>query len=263
MKKFFLTTTAAAVMCTGLAACGDMGGDGTATRNMNDMNYGTAQHEKARNADQGEGPVTDMFTVDDRQDRMPRGGDVARDVTPGEEGARSPFVNEQRGASDKDRTMNYNRQGGGQTYAPEGMTGDRPNMVNDQGTLNGNDSDDPEGMNGQDDRKAADNIRKYTEKLEHVTDARVIVNDDDVLIGVQTDGDESENLERKVKKEAEQVYNEDKNVHVVTDESSYNELERMDDELRSGAAFEEIGSTFNEMLDDLGDAAQRPFEQTS
>ncbi len=36
----------------------------------------------------------------------------------------------------------------------------------------------------------------------------------------------------------------------------------MDDRLRTGAAFEEVGATFTDMLQDLGRAAQRPFERS-
>ena len=53
-----------------------------------------------------------------------------------------------------------------------------------------------------------------------------------------------------------------KQVHVVTDQDAVTRIRTLDDRLRGGTAFEEIGATFTEMVRDLGRAAGRPFERT-
>lgn len=99
------------------------------------------------------------------------------------------------------------------------------------------------------DRIGGDNIR----------DSRVIVHGNDVLIGV--DADDTDGIDDDVRNRVGNLAG-DRNVHVVTDRNQYRGLRDMDDRLRAGDAFEEIGATFNDMLDDLGNAVQRPFERS-
>ncbi|WP_018924175.1 YhcN/YlaJ family sporulation lipoprotein [Salsuginibacillus kocurii] len=262
MKKMALSAAATTVLCAGLiGGCGVDGDDG-ATGDMRYMaNDGGGQEQApttGQNRYRGEGPVTDMFTVDDRNR-----GQGLRGTTG--QGQQRPTAQHHRnqgmmpGQTGEGLTPNETRQGGN----VQGQTGDRPRMVGDEGTFNGNGNGNGNGDDDYgNDRKIASDIVDYVEEIDDVNDARVIVHEDEVLIGIDADDDASENLERKVEREAEEAFEEDKEVYVVTDDSQYDQLREMDHQLEAGAAFDEVGATFNEMIDDLADAAQRPFEQT-
>ncbi|ARK29203.1 YhcN/YlaJ family sporulation lipoprotein [Halalkalibacter krulwichiae] len=98
------------------------------------------------------------------------------------------------------------------------------------------------------------------EDVEGVREARVIVHNDDVVIGITANDDVNDvkkDVERKAKRLAD-----GKNVRVVTDNDAVGRIRTMDNQLRAGTAFEEIGATFTDMLRDLGRAAGRPFERS-
>lgn len=54
----------------------------------------------------------------------------------------------------------------------------------------------------------------------------------------------------------------EKNVHVVTDSDIVDRVRTIDDDLRTGTAFGEVQDTFTDMLEDIGQAIQRPFERS-
>lgn len=110
------------------------------------------------------------------------------------------------------------------------------------------------------DSRTAQQIANRVERVNGVEDCRVIVHDDDVVVGVETDGNMNQvqqEVERTVK-----GLTDGKNVRVVTDSDAVNRIRTMDDQLRTGTAFDEIGATFTDMLGDLGRAVQRPFERS-
>ena len=47
---------------------------------------------------------------------------------------------------------------------------------------------------------------------------------------------------------------------VVTDDDMFDRIRTVDDDLQGGQAIEEVQSDINAILNDLGDAIQRPFE---
>lgn len=117
-----------------------------------------------------------------------------------------------------------------------------------------------EGYYDSDEGRAARKLEARVDEVAGVQDCDVLINDDQVVIGVRgddTDGD----VEQKVRSLANDMVD-DKQIHVVTDESAADEIHQMEGRLRDGAAFEEIGETFNAMMNDLGNAMQRPFERT-
>lgn len=110
------------------------------------------------------------------------------------------------------------------------------------------------------DGETAQRTVKQVEEIDGVEEARVIVNDDNMVVGLTADGDID-----NVRTEVERSLNEsadNKEVYVVTDNDAVDRIRTMDDDLRLGTAFDEIGATFSDMLNDLGQAAQRPFERS-
>ncbi len=108
--------------------------------------------------------------------------------------------------------------------------------------------------------KTVQQLSKRVERVDGVKEARVIVHDDDVVVGITTSGDMDD-----VKKEVERTVKglaDGKDVRVVTDSDAVSRIRTMDNELRTGAAFEEVGATFTQMLNDLGRAVQRPLERS-
>ncbi|MDQ0258118.1 hypothetical protein J2S74_005584 [Evansella vedderi] len=95
---------------------------------------------------------------------------------------------------------------------------------------------------------------------ENIRDSRVLVHGNDVVIGVDADGDTNE-LDRNLRNRVGGLAG-GRNVHVVTDRDQVRNIRDMDDRLRAGEAFEEIGATFTDMLNDLGNAVQRPFQRS-
>ncbi|UCZ54344.1 YhcN/YlaJ family sporulation lipoprotein [Bacillus shivajii] len=110
------------------------------------------------------------------------------------------------------------------------------------------------------DGKSAREISNRVEAQEEVDDCRVIVNGDDVVVAVEADGNEQE-IENKVESMVSRMAD-DKDVHVVSDREHFKTVRGMDERLRAGEPFEEVGATFDDMLQDLGRAVQRPFERS-
>ncbi|MFC0561825.1 YhcN/YlaJ family sporulation lipoprotein [Halalkalibacter alkalisediminis] len=129
--------------------------------------------------------------------------------------------------------------------------GNRTGVHQGQGTVNYH-----KDYDGQTVQRMVDRI----EDVDGVDEARVIVHDNDVVIGI-TAKDDIDNVKKEVERTAKGLAD-NKNVRVVTDNDAVGRIRTMDNRLRTGTAFEEIGATFTEMLGDLGRAAQRPFERS-
>ncbi|WNF37597.1 YhcN/YlaJ family sporulation lipoprotein [Bacillaceae bacterium IKA-2] len=97
--------------------------------------------------------------------------------------------------------------------------------------------------------------------VENVRSSRVIVHENRYLIGVEANGKDTQRIEQDVRRTVGNMVG-DKEVVVVTGRDQYNQVRSADDRLRGGEAFEEVGSTINEMFQDFGRAIQRPFERS-
>ncbi|WP_227935360.1 YhcN/YlaJ family sporulation lipoprotein [Alkalihalobacillus deserti] len=110
------------------------------------------------------------------------------------------------------------------------------------------------------DEQTVQRIGDRIEEVDGVEEAYVIVHDDDVVIGITANAhikDVKKEVERRAKGLAEE-----KEVWVVTDQDVVSRIRTMDNQLRAGTAFEEIGATYTDMLGDLHQEAQRPFERS-
>ncbi|MGY4690465.1 YhcN/YlaJ family sporulation lipoprotein [Salibacterium sp. K-3] len=244
MKKTALTLTACAVLAGGFTGCGNAGdNEGAApTRYNTNNNYDQTGYNDNGNR-RGEGPMTDMMTEDDRM----QGG---------------AGMNGRRQADDGYR----------------GQIGDRPGMVGERGMLNsrnvddgtadntagnnnmnnGNNNGSAAGING-----LASDIESQVEEMEGIDDARAVVRGKDVLVGIDTpeEGKKAEQLAGKVKSRVASKM-ENKNVHVTSDEEQFGNIQEIGNDLENGTGLNEAGDTINDMINDIGNAAQRPFEDS-
>ncbi|MED4079419.1 YhcN/YlaJ family sporulation lipoprotein [Halalkalibacterium halodurans] len=161
--------------------------------------------------------------------------------------------------------LNRGRQGamGGQTHRQGALTQQDRAVPRQEGRqhLRGTVTDDQVRYHKDYDGETVQNIVQRVERLDDVEDCRVVAHDGDIVVAVQTRGDQ-EDVRRDVKRTVEKMTDDDKDVYVVSDADVFDRVRTMDDRLRTGAAWNEVGATFRTMLEDLGRAAQRPFERT-
>ncbi|KYG31860.1 YhcN/YlaJ family sporulation lipoprotein [Alkalihalobacillus trypoxylicola] len=302
MKKFALSFASTLMIVSSLAACG-----GTDNNQAQDYNRGYApsgmHSEDMRSSNhrnmRGQGPVTDMFTDDDRygntQQRQTRANGYNH------YGAKQFGRTNQSGQHGYGSSNGYRAAGqyGGQTgFWSRGYTGgDRPGMVdtdgvikeraygnrvghvgiqsnrNQHGMMNMEKGHRGQNQHGRANHSARSNqsgsqqgynesakIAKHVNSIEGVEKARVIVHNNDIIVGIQAD-ENNQDLHNKVKNTVEQLAS-DSEVHVVTDRNMYNRIQNVDDRIRNGEAMEEVGSTIEDMVTDIGRAIQRPFEHS-
>ncbi len=116
-------------------------------------------------------------------------------------------------------------------------------------------------INYADDYQGGDLARKIARKVENmrdVEDARVVVTGDSVLIGIDTNDRNDRDVEPKVRNAVQKMT--DKNVRITTDEDMFTRIRDVDNDLRDGNGFAEVQSDINAIMDDIGDALQRPFQ---
>ncbi|SFL64212.1 YhcN/YlaJ family sporulation lipoprotein [Salibacterium qingdaonense] len=241
MKKTAITLTACALIAGGFTGCGNAEeNQGAAPNRYNtNTNYDQTGYNDQANR-RGEGPMTDMMTEDDRM---------------------------QGGAG------NYGRNNTDNGY--RGQIGDRPGMVGERGMLNSRNVNDGAadntaenqnmnnnggagGNNGQ-----ASDIENQVENMEGIDDARAIVHGNDVVVGIDTpeEGKKAEQLAGKVKSNVSSKMN-NKNVHVTHDAQKFGDIQELGDNMENGNGLNEAGDTINDMINDIGDAASRPFENS-
>ncbi|MBB6449517.1 hypothetical protein HNR44_001466 [Geomicrobium halophilum] len=269
MKKMALSVTAFSIITAGLAGCGTADDNAAGPNGGNTgMNQVDNQQQAAwdnERGDRGEGPITDMFTVDDRTDRgnqvnQQGQGDGTRNLN---DGQGSFYYNNPRDVADgnmytdQERDANFQR---GDRYET-GNAGNNGNagMQNDHGQLNAN--------NQNDDNEAqelASKIEEEVNDMDNVDNSHVVVDDQHVVVGIQTNGDDTDDTIQHIEQEIEDEMDADKEVFVTDDEDNFEELGNIQNDLAEGTgnALEETEQTLTDMIEDLGDAAQRPFERS-
>ncbi len=104
----------------------------------------------------------------------------------------------------------------------------------------------------------AQKIANKVKKMENVDDARVVISEENVLVGVDTNDRNDQDVKEKVQNEVQKSTK--KNVQVSTDENMFTRIRDVDNNLRNGDGFNEVESDVTGIMNDLGDAVQRPFE---
>ncbi|MDG5786428.1 YhcN/YlaJ family sporulation lipoprotein [Evansella sp. AB-P1] len=286
MKKVAMTLTAASLLVTGLAGCGDVNDAGmNDTRTGYSTNfgqdtargYGTTANDYvgSGNYPSGSYPIREERNFGSAYDYHTGNGNVTGQNNRGNKNTSAYEARE-----------NRNHRGFGR-----GITGDdQPGMVDENGILNRQDStvgeirgrDNTRGFNRRNHEGALNDTRGQNQTMNgyfdsedgrlatrisdrlaenDISDSHVIVHGDDIIIGADHDGDEAE-FQGSVRANLDDDIVGNRNVHVVTDRNHVRNIRGMNDRLRGGEPFEEIGATFNDMIQDIGNAVQRPFERS-
>lgn len=105
----------------------------------------------------------------------------------------------------------------------------------------------------------AEQIANRVGGMKNIEDARAIVTNDKVLVGVHTQDQADQNLNASIRNTVRTMVK-GKDIHVTTDENMYNRIRTIDDDLQDGRAMNEVNSDINGIVNDIGNAAERPFE---
>lgn len=117
--------------------------------------------------------------------------------------------------------------------------------------------------NNNDHQRQADTITDKLTDMKHVQDASVVVTDDDVLVGVNTtDNKVTKNYKKNIRNTVQSVTG-NKDIHITTDPDIYDRITDVNDNLGNGDGFNEVRSDIQGIINDLGNAAKRPFQNNS
>ncbi|MGG3888729.1 YhcN/YlaJ family sporulation lipoprotein [Metabacillus fastidiosus] len=272
MRKTASALAVIAVMTTGLVACNNADNNEGAmdTRNNNatrQVGYYTNDNNdvtRGYDRDGNEGPVTDMFDGDrdnnyrrvnnDRNARMgnpmvplgSRDNNIARDVNYSRND-----VNYHGHLNNRANNVNSGRNDVGTMYGNTGTNGTGNNNMN---TAANN-----QGYYNRADKDLADKVANHVEKMANVDDARVLVTNDNIVVAVDTNDRNNKNVEKQVAKSVDKMAN-GRNVRVVTDEAMYTRIRNVDNDIRNNVNRTDIGDTIGDIMRDLGNAIQRPFQ---
>jgi spore cortex protein len=109
------------------------------------------------------------------------------------------------------------------------------------------------------DSRLAQRIENRVERLPNIEDVNVVVYGDTVLVGIDTNDRNDVNVESRVRQSVRGLAN-GKRVRIVSDENIFRRLGTVNDGIRNGGAIDEFQSDLRGIMNDLGDAMQRPFE---
>jgi ribosomal protein L21 len=113
-------------------------------------------------------------------------------------------------------------------------------------------------VNQEEKRHTIQKIEKQVENIIGIDDACVVIQDDNVLIGLQTTEENNEvnaRVQRMVK-----ASNVEKHVHVAADEHIVQRIYAFDNQLRNGMTFDQIGANFTDILNDIARGTQHHYQ---
>ncbi len=112
----------------------------------------------------------------------------------------------------------------------------------------------------------AEKIRNRVNSMNNVDDAHVILNDNNVIVGIDTSENDKSAVSQRVYREVKKLVP-NRDVRVTTDDSIVNRIKNVDNNLRDGKTTNEVSSDIKGIMADigkagtnLGDAVKRPFE---
>lgn len=112
----------------------------------------------------------------------------------------------------------------------------------------------------------AEKIRNRVNHMNNVDDAHVILNDNTVIVGIDTSENDKSAVDQRVHREVKKLVP-NRDVRVTTDDSIVQRIKNVDHNLRSGKTTTEVRSDVKGIMSDigkagtdLGDAVKRPFE---
>ncbi|MGM0874406.1 MAG: YhcN/YlaJ family sporulation lipoprotein [Bacillota bacterium] len=221
--------TVIALLTTGLTACN--GDEGALDTNYNNNTQPMGYYSNENSDIDNEGPVTEMM------DGMNNEDNYFRQVN--------------------DRYDNRNMSN------PTVPLGDRDNgLVRDNrfshGDANYHGHLNEIGYNNRGDGEISQKVKNAVEKMDNVDEARVVVTDDNILVAVDTNDRNDASLKDKITSNLRKMAD-GRNIQVVTDEGTFTRIRNIDNDIQNGVDRETIDTDVGELMDDLGDAIQRPF----
>lgn len=269
MRKFAMSTIAVATLLVGgLAGCGNDGANDTGTFRT-EQYQATSQRGTTGARYTGEGPITDMFTDDDRVGQRVQRYERRNAVDGSRLGVQSRQNKYNQGRYTEGRYTGQNVQRINQRtrYSTQGTLGENNRITDGNQQLRGSNTAHPRLTDNTIPRQTNGNninneqIERTVESMANVNDCHVVSQGDSVIIGVDTNGNNREQLENEIRNRVQQIV-QGKNVYVVTDEEQVNRVRTLGERIRNGGdnAMEEVGATINAMINDLARAAKRPFE---
>ncbi|HET7616739.1 MAG TPA: YhcN/YlaJ family sporulation lipoprotein, partial [Bacillales bacterium] len=111
--------------------------------------------------------------------------------------------------------------------------------------------------------RQAQAIANKVSTLKNVENTSVVVTRNDVLVGVKThDNGVTRNLKSNVRRTVQGVV-QGKNIHVATKRRMYNRIQNVSNNLQNGDGMNEVGSDIRGIINDLANAAKRPFQNNN
>jgi spore cortex protein len=108
----------------------------------------------------------------------------------------------------------------------------------------------------------ADRIEQRVEGMPNVEDVNTVVYDNTVIVGIDTNDRNDQDVETKVRR-AIKGMTAGKEVRIITDENMFRRLGTINDGLRNGDRMDKFQSDMREMMDDMGDAMKKPFDNNN
>ncbi len=112
------------------------------------------------------------------------------------------------------------------------------------------------------DRQLARKISERVKAIKGIRDARTIVYGNQIVVGVNSKADNNKGIDKKVKAAIRDIA-QTQNVTVVTDNKMFERIRNVDDHLRNGNGINEVQADINGILNDLGNAISRPFQNNA
>ncbi|MDM5339243.1 YhcN/YlaJ family sporulation lipoprotein [Fictibacillus enclensis] len=112
----------------------------------------------------------------------------------------------------------------------------------------------------------AEKIRDRVNRMNNVDDAHVILNDNNVIVGIDTSENNKKAVDHRVYREVKKLVP-NRDVRVTTDDNLVNRIKNVDNNLQNGKTTREVSSDVKGIMSDigkagtdLGNAVKRPFE---
>ncbi|HET7656839.1 MAG TPA: YhcN/YlaJ family sporulation lipoprotein [Bacillales bacterium] len=119
-------------------------------------------------------------------------------------------------------------------------------------------------MNGDNHHeRQAQAIANKLADMKNIENTSVVVTDDNVLVGIKTnDRGVTKHLKSSVRKTVQGMV-QGKDIHVATSPRMYNRIKNVNNNLQDGDGLNEVNSDVRGIINDLGDAVKRPFQNNN
>ncbi|HET7628333.1 MAG TPA: YhcN/YlaJ family sporulation lipoprotein [Bacillales bacterium] len=148
------------------------------------------------------------------------------------------------------------------------LNNDRDNDLGlGNGVMNNDDRNDDNGPNAMGRNtvysRQAQAIANRVSTLKNVQNTSVIVTRNDVIVGIKThDHGVTRNMKSNVRRTVQNVV-QGKNIHVTTNRKMYNRIQNVNNNLQDGDGMNEVSSDIRGIIDDIANAAKRPFQNNN